>query len=388
MTNMKIRKILLILIAFFFVACFFSLEIFAQEDITKTEEHISDVLSDIAKDVSNSSEIESIEDIFEGNIGQTGEALLDSFDISRLISEISAMVSSLFKGSFTLLCAISGILFISAVCHKLCQGLSSASLQKGFEFCSSATIGAAFISLQISPIDKTADFFDSLTSLVEALIPVTGIVWAMGGNVSTASVGTATLYFLLALMQKLCAAAVVPVCCIMMICAVCSAVSDGGLLGGFTGAVKKIYNFFIAAIMVIVVFALGAQTSIAASADTVAARGGQLLTSTLIPGVGGAIGDTLRTVAGSVQYVKSVIGFGGILFVGALTLPTIISLLMVRLVFLITSALAQMLECKKEATLLSELGNIYACLLGAVCICAVTFCFCLAVFVKCTVAVG
>lgn len=160
------------------------------------------------------------------------------------------------------------------------------------------------------------------------------------------------------------------------------------MLAGFTGAVKKTYNFFVAALMTVLVFALGAQTTIAISADTAAARGAKLLSSTVIPVVGGAVGDTLRTVAGSVQYVKSVVGIGGILFVLAVTLPTLISLLLFRLVFLLTGSMAEALGCQRESRLLSELGNVYGCLVGAVAICSVAFAVALGIFVKCAVAVA
>ena len=138
--------------------------------------------------------------------------------------------------------------------------------------------------------------------------------------------------------------------------------------------------------MTVLVFVLGAQTTIAVSADTAAARGAKLLTGTVIPVVGGAVGDTLRTVAGSVQYIKSVVGVGGIILALALTLPTLISLLLFRLVFILTSGFADMLGCKTEGRLLSELGNVYGCLVGAVAICSVAFVIALGIFVRCTVA--
>jgi hypothetical protein len=100
------------------------------------------------------------------------------------------------------------------------------------------------------------------------------------------------------------------------------------------------------------------------------------------------VGDTLRTVAGSVQYVKSVVGVGGILFVVYMTLPVFISVLLSRAVLLLSSGMAQMLGCKREARLLDELGNVYGCMLGAVSISAIAFCVAFAIFVKCTVAVS
>jgi hypothetical protein len=79
----------------------------------------------------------------------------------------------------------------------------------------------------------------------------------------------------------------------------------------------------------------------------------------VIPGIGGAVGDTVRTLAGSVSYIKNVVGVGGIALIVVLTLPTLISLLLSRLVLLVTSTVAGMLGCSREGRLLSELGNIY-----------------------------
>ena len=80
-------------------------------------------------------------------------------------------------------------------------------------------------------------------------------------------------------------------------------------------------------------------------------------------------------------------GIGGIVLLAALTLPTLISLLLNRLVLLITGALAHTLGCKREGQLLSEMGNVYGFLLGAVSICSIAFAVALALFVKCAVAI-
>ena len=140
--------------------------------------------------------------------------------------------------------------------------------------------------------------------------------------------------------------------------------------------------------MTVLVFVLGAQTAIAGAADTAAARGAKLISSTVIPVVGGAVGDTLRTVAGSVSYVKSVVGVGGIVLIILLTLPPIISVLLTRTVFLLTSNLARMLGCGREGRLLDEMGNVYGTLLATVSVCSVALCVGLGIFVRCAVAIG
>ena len=326
--------------------------------------------------------------VLEGEVTESADTLMEMLNTQNIFDRIGETVEGSFHSASGIFCSVAGLVLLCAVSNRICEGFDRESLRRGFGFISGAVVSSALLSMLGNGFDAIDNAFDSLGTLIGSMIPISATVLSMGGNVGTASVSSATLYVLMAVIERVCAVTVIPVCCVMGMAALCSALSGGALLGGFASAVKKIYNFGIAAIMVVLVFVLGAQTSIATAADTAAARGGKLLTQTLIPGIGGAVGDTLRTVAGSVQYVKSVVGVGGVLVVAAVTLPPIISLLMTRLVFLLMSGMAEMLGCNRESRLLSELGNIYACLLGALSICAVAFCIALGIFIKCTVAVG
>ena len=352
------------------------------------DEQVLSGLSSVAEDVSEVSGKQVLSDVDKQSAEHTGNALLSALEPRKLLSDVLSYVSGGVPEALALLGILSGLVLLCSLCNAVCTGISSAELSRGFEFCSTAAIMSAIVATQYGSISLVVKYFDDLSRLMESMIPITGIVWALGGNVTGASVGTAGLYALLTVLQRVCAASVVPVCCVMGIVAVCSGLSDSTILGGFGGAVKKIYNFIVGSIMTVLVFALGAQTAVASAADTVTARGAKLISSTVIPVVGGAVGDTLRTVAGSVQYVKSVVGIGGILFVAYVTLPVFVSILLSRLVLLITSSMAQMLGCRGASRLLDELGNIYGCMLGAVSISAIAFCVAFAIFVKCTVAVA
>ncbi len=331
---------------------------------------------------------EFFQDALEGNVEENADTLMQMLSAESIFERVGEMLSDAFSAASVTFCTVAGLILICAVSNRICEGFDREGVRVGFKFISACVISAALISVLGKDFEAIEKAFDGLGALIGSMIPVTAAAFAMGGNVGTASVSSATLYALMAVIRKVCAATVIPVCYVMGMTALCSSLSSGALLGGFTGAVKRIYNFLTAAVMVILVFALGAQTSIATAADTAAARGGKLLTQTLIPSIGGAVGDTLRTVAGSVQYVKSVVGVGGVILVASVTLPPIISLLMTRLIFLVSGGMAQMLGCEQESRLLGELGNIYGCLVGALSICSVVFCVSLGIFVKCAVAVG
>jgi hypothetical protein len=178
-----------------------------------------------------------------------------------------------------------------------------------------------------------------------------------------------------------------PVCGFCTALALCNVLSPEMGIKGFAGAVKKIYTFVLGMIMTVLVASLGSQTALASAADSTVARTAKLVSSTVIPVVGGAVGDTLRTVGAGVQYMKSVVGIGGIVCLFLLTLPTLISLLLTRLVFLLCGGIADLLGCESESRLLGELGSVYGCMIAVVSMTSVMFILALILFVKTVVAV-
>ena len=367
---------------FLAVVAVLSLRVSAEQ----TEAEIADSFSEVAGEVADVSGSELASELSGEDIEMTADILLEFLTPEQVLDEIFGMLKGALPSAMSLLCMITGLVVLSAVCNSICSSLDTGGISSGFSFLSASVIIAGVLTSVIGQFDRITDFFEGLSSLMSGMIPITGAVWAMGGNVGSASLGTATLYAMLGATEWLCSKTLLPVCYVMGIAAVCSGLSGGGVLDGFVSGVKRVYGFFIGLIMTVFVFVLGTQTTVSAAADTVAARSAKLISATIIPGVGGAVGETLRTVAGSVGYIKSVVGVGGIVLIAVLTLPTLIALLLTRAVFLLTSTLSDALGCKREARLLSELGGIYGFILGAVSVCSVAFIIALSLFVRCTIA--
>ncbi len=350
------------------------------------EDYEKDILGSMSEAAENVEGAENFE-LFGEDVSQSGDNLLEFLSAERVLDELFGIGKEAASEALSLMLVLLGLVLICAVCKGAFASDRHSALATGAEFVSTAAICAAILRCGLSSAERVADFFERLEGLMASIIPISGAVLAMGGNVMSAGVSTATLYLMMSFTGGVCAASVMPVCFVSGTAAVCSSLSGGAVLDGFCGAVKKIYNFILGLVVSVFVFVLGTQMSIASAADTAAARAGKFVSSVVIPGVGGAIGDTIRTLAGSVAYIKSIVGVGGIVLVALLTLPILANLLLCRLAFLVSSVAAQMLGCDRESRLLCELGNIYGFLVGAVSICSVAFAVAMALFVKCTVAI-
>ncbi|MBQ8849432.1 MAG: hypothetical protein IJ011_03750 [Clostridia bacterium] len=377
---MKNTVKLFLFLSLFVCFCFFaSLPVFGAE----LPEGFSELTDSLPEEVK-----EYLPDgIFSEDGEEVGEALSEMTDSKNIFAAVSDMLTDELTSSVVLFAKICGLLLISAVFGALGRSLSSDSLSGAVKFCATTAIFASIIHMQKEHIEAVGLFFDRLTALMTAMVPITGTVWAMGGNVSTASVGTSALYVFISACEGICAKSVVPVCCIFTALALCNTLSPEMGLRGLSGAMRKIYTFGLGMIMTVLIASLSAQTTLSAAADSTAARAARLVSANVIPVVGGSVGDTLRTVATGVQYLKSVVGIWGIVFIALLLLPTLLSLILTRLAFLLSSGVADMLGCESEGRLLSELGGVYAIMVAVVSMSSVMFIFALTIFSKTVVAI-
>ncbi len=288
--------------------------------------------------------------------------------------------------SLKLFAKLCGLLVLSSVFAALCSSFGSDSLSGAIRFCSTSAIFAAILYTEYQHLQGIVAFFEKLNSLMLGMIPVTGAVWAMGGNVTTAATGSATLSVFLTVSEQLCASTVIPVSCVFTAFALCNALLPELGMHSMANALRKVYTFGLGLVMTLLLAVLSAQSTICAAADSTGARAAKLVSSTVIPVVGGAVGETLRTVASGVQYLKSVVGISGIVFIFLLLLPTLVSLLLTRLAFLLGTGVADILGCERESRLLGELGGVYGCMTSVVAMTSVMFILALSLFVRTAVA--
>lgn len=326
--------------------------------------------------------------IYSSDIDEVGEAVAEMSSGEFVFSFLSALTGNALGGALTLLASLVGVIVLSAAFSAFRSSTCSKALGSAVGFCSSCAIFSVIIVIFGDHIRTVALFLERLSTLMLGIIPITGALYAMGGNVATATVSTASLYGFLTFCESFCKDTIVPISILLISLALCSSLMPRLNLKAMSGAIKKCYTFFLGLIMTILLAVLSSQTFLSTAADTVSARAARLVASTVIPIVGGSVGDALRTVASSVGYLKGVCGISSIIFILLLLLPTLVSLLLTRFVFLVAGAVADMLSCDAESRLIGELGSVYGMLCAVCTIVSVLFIFALNIFVRCAVAVG
>ena len=193
------------------------------------------------------------------NAESFGSAVKEMSGAEFLIEKIVGVLGIELDSALKLACGICAILILGAVFSSAGASIGNGALGAAVRFCSSGALFVTVISAQYSHFEAIEQFFSSVSSLMEAMVPITASVWAMGGNVSTAATGSASFYLALGICNKLFAKSIIPVATIMSILGLCDAMSDEMRTGRLLSAIKKIYGFFLGLIMTVLLSSMSAN---------------------------------------------------------------------------------------------------------------------------------
>ena len=287
-----------------------------------------------------------------------------------------------------MLARLLALILISAIAHSLLEGNAEGALKEQFSLCAGVCFALAIIYEQWNVLTMVRSFLDRLLVLVNSMLPIMGVLYAAGGNTNAAGASITSLGFFLTVCENLLVKAVMLVSCICLALALCSAFSKRLSMAEISAPFRRIYTFGMGFLVAVMSLVMGIQNHLAASADGLGARAAKYAISSFIPVVGGAVGDSYRTVAASIEYIRGYTGGIAIAVILILLLPTLISLILGKSALDISSSVSKMLGCEREGAFLSEIGTIYGYLLAVCSMSSVIFIYALTLFVKCRAAIG
>ena len=368
-----------------FLACIFSLAAGAESG---NGEVLADAYSRLAELIPEDVADLLPDGFFSEDIDEVHDAVKEVSGFGWIMKHAARLLGADLEGALRLFAHLLAVLLMAALFAALKGIVGSEALSKAVSLCGSLAVAGCLLSLVAGSVETVSAFLTHLCALANGMIPVIGVLLAMGGNVGTAVVANGGMMLFLELVENLCVATLPAVVGICVAVAVAGCFWGGANLRGIGNFIKRIYTFFLSFIMLLLTFSLSVQTSLSAGADSVAMKSARMLAGRAIPVVGGSVGETLRTVAASVSYLRSTAGVAAVIVVALLLLPTVITVIVYRLGLIAASACADLLGCSAEGKLLEAFVTVYGYMLAVICICSVVFVLLLTLFVKCNVAIA
>ena len=153
-------------------------------------------------------------------------------------------------------------------------------------------------------------------------------------------------------------------------------------IGKLATFLKSGIIWLLGVIITIFVSILSLEGTLTSNVDGLTAKGIKVATSTVIPVVGKALGDSVDVVIGATSLLKNSLGIVGIIIVIGICAIPIIKLTILTISYHFVAATCEPLADKKIVSLLEQMGGTFKVLLGVMFFVAVLLIIGLAMCIK------
>lgn len=214
------------------------------------------------------------------------------------------------------------ILIITIIC-KISASLENSSISSAVNTIGGLAVVTAVLKPIIGLISSAAGLTQFASGFLLICIPVYTVLLIASGNTAA---GASFSYMSMVtgnLIPVISSGFLIPVLNIFLALSVTSAISTIDL-SKLAESIYKFVKWLLVFIVTIFTAIISTGTFLNSNIDAVSAKAAKTLSSSLIPVVGGVIGDSLSVVIGSVSIVKSGVGAFGIIASIVVFLPTVI----------------------------------------------------------------
>ena len=315
------------------------------------------------------------------------QSLLSPRSLVRVVWEGLLQRAATLGRLFLELC---GVILLKSVIANLTTSLRSSTLADGVKLLSRVVLFGVIVGHALTLLMSMQTFFEDLRALTTAFLPLMGSMYALGGNVGTAAVNHSTLLLALSLVEWIGGKTIVPLFSLCLAFSLLqvfgtSAAGRGAMIGA---KLKKWYTTALSLTMLLLSAALSAQTTLAARADSMSFRTARFALSSSVPVIGGGLGEMLRTAATGIDWLRGVVGLGGVALLLCLLLPHVLTLFLTRTVYALAGDVAGWLGCEDEGKLLGEIAGLFGYLIAVSLLCVMAFFLALVLLLKCGAAFG
>ena len=173
-----------------------------------------------------------------------------------------------------------------------------------------------------------------------------------------------------------------PITLIATAIGIISNLSEKVQIGKFSKFLKSGVTWLLGVIITVFISVLSIEGGLTSNLDGLTAKGLKAATTTFVPVIGKALGESVDTVIGSTAILKNSIGiFGMIVILGICAIP-IIKLAVLTITYHFASAVCEPLADKKIVSLLEQMGGTFKVLLAIMFFVAVLLIIGLAICIK------
>ncbi len=317
-----------------------------------------------------------------------GNAVAEMSSLPALLKAAGEALRKVFPSAVKTLGEVLLCLLFSALFRGICSAFGGGKLGESALFCGRVGVALVLCSGQLAQLNLVRGALACLQGVANAMLPVLAALLAAGGNTASAAATGGGLLLFLNLAENLTAEFFLPLAAALCGLAAVVWLPERGRIRSLFACLRRVLTFSLALFGAVFAAVFGAQTLLAAGADSVSARTVKFAVGNALPVIGGVIGDSVRTVAAGLSYLRDTVGLLGILLTLLPLAVPLLTLFLHRAVLLVGGAAAELLGCGEEQKMLEEYASVSGLLLAMVAGAAVCFIYALIIFVRISLAIS
>ncbi len=286
-----------------------------------------------------------------GEVSDT-ETLLSAVGIEQILTMLATTLTDAGAALWPFLC----LLFGACICMRLIpEG------EEGFVTVIRAATSAVFAVSVYEKLQGVVDVVyegaDAAVIFFNTLIPLFGAVTLAGGAETTGAVQTAAMGLTVHVLQLCLRYVLMPLTSFLFALGLIGVLGDGGGARTLCDQVKRLFLWGVGLLSTLLIAAVGLQSVLASSADTVAMRTVKYTVSGMLPIVGNTVSGALSTLTTGLLYVKSAVGAGAVTVLLSLLLPPLVTLALYRLAIGICLSFWRFVDAERAVPLLGAFSG-------------------------------
>ncbi|MBR4293222.1 MAG: hypothetical protein IKT54_06385 [Clostridia bacterium] len=310
---------------------------------------------------------------------------VESADAKAIIDVGVKSILDAVNPSIKALASIVGVIIISAMLNVLRTSIADNSYAPLFETASALVLTLTVYDIVKDVLNAAFSAIENLSLFMNGMIPVMTGLYLSSGEIASAAASHSGMLMTLNLLENAIRYLFYPILRISIGASVASCVSKSEL-SAISNFLRGFYTTALTFVMAILTFVLSAQSSLAQGADSMTVRTVRFVAGSFVPVVGGALSEAVRTVFGSFSYIKTTVGWGGIIAILVIILPVIIKLFIVKIVFSASACLSKLLGCQSESGIIEEMNKNMNMIIAALLSMAIMFIFSLTLVIRSALA--
>ncbi len=225
---------------------------------------------------------------------------------------------------------------------------------------------AVVVGIAVRSVDQARQAVDLTVKLCDALFPALTALLAATGRAATAAALTPAASLMGGLLGWAIERLILPLCGCCAALIVAGNLTDGVKLSGMTGLIASLCKWTLGLCSTVMMGVLSVQGLLGGGQDGASIRTVKYAVDSLLPIIGGDVGDALELVGANALLIKSAVGATGLIVLLALTAGPMIELAGVMFLTRLAAALTEPIETGRAQKMMAQFSEVLGLMVASV----------------------